>query len=308
MTGGAGFIGSHLVERLLELGVKVVVVDNFSTGTKKNLENVKGNKKLKIIKADVNNYKEMEKVFKNQRIYYVFHYAAVVGVKKVEEEPLEVLRDIDGIKNILELSRKHKVKKLVFASSSEVYGEPVSLPEKEDGVNNPRHMYALVKLIGEELIHTYHKKYGFPGCALRFFNVYGPRQNSSPYGFVVGIFMEQVLRGERPTIFGDGLQTRDFMFVKDNVEAALRALLIKKTTGEIINIGRGRQITILGLAERIIDLAEKDLRPEFLPERKMDIRYRCPDTKKMRQTLRFTPKYPLDKGLEKTYEWYRENL
>ncbi|MEO0119276.1 MAG: SDR family NAD(P)-dependent oxidoreductase [candidate division WOR-3 bacterium] len=308
VTGGAGFIGSHLTERLLELGAKVIVVDNFSTGKKENLKNVLGNKNLKIIKCDVNDFKQIKKVFKKNKIDCVFHYAAVVGVKRLEEEPLKILNDIEGIKNILNLSLKYKIKKLIFASSSEVYGEPVSLPEKEEGVHNPRDVYALVKLIGENLIKIYYEKYGFPGCALRFFNVYGPKQESSPYGFVVGIFMKQVLSDQRPTIFGDGLQTRDFMYVKDNVEASIRALLNKKTDGQIINIGTGRQITILDLAKKIINLSGKNLKPKFLPKRKLDIRYRCPDVTKMKKILKFVPKYSLEKGLKETFEWYRKNL
>jgi len=308
VTGGAGFIGSHLVERLLDLGAKVIVLDNFSTGKKENLKNVLKNKNLKIIKCDVNNLRGIKKFFGKNKINYVFHYAAVVGVKRLEEDPMAILNDIEGIKNILNLSLKHRIKKVVFASSSEVYGEPVSLPEKEEGVHNPRDVYGLVKLIGENLIQVYYQKYKLPACALRFFNVYGPRQNSSPYGFVVGIFMNQVLKGKRPTIFGDGMQTRDFIYIKDNVEAAIEALLNKKTAGQIINIGIGRQTTILDLAERIIRISGKNLKPKFLPPRKIDIRYRCPDVTKMKKILKFTPRYSLDEGLKETYHWYRKNL
>ena len=308
VTGGAGFIGSHLTERLLGLGARAIVIDNFATGKKENLKDVLENSNLKVIKSDINNFRALRKIFEKYRPDFVFHYAAVVGVKRLEESPMEILKDIEGIKNILNLSLEYKVKKLVFASSSEVYGEPVSLPEKEGGVANPRDVYGLVKLIGEHLIQIYYQKYGLPACALRFFNVYGPRQESSPYGFVVGIFMKQVLEGKRPTIFGDGLQTRDFIFVKDNVEAAIQALLNKKINGQVINLGIGRQTTILDLAERIIRLSGKNLKPKFLPERKIDIRYRCPDVTKMKKFLKFTPKYFLDQGLGITYKWYEENL
>lgn len=308
VTGGAGFIGSHLAERLLGLGTRVVVVDNFSTGKRENLKEVLNNKNLKIRKIDVNNYKALKRIFEDYKADYVFHYAALLGVKRLEEEPMEILKDIEGIKNIFELSSKNKIKKLIFASSSEVYGEPLSLPEKEDGVYNPRDVYALVKLIGENLAQIYYEKYKLPACTLRLFNVYGPRQNSSPYGFVVGIFIKQLLKGKKPTIFGDGLQTRDFIYIKDNVEAAILALLNKKTNGEIINIGIGRQITILDLAERITRISGKKLKPKFLPERKIDIRYRCPDTKKMKKLLGFTPQRSLDKGLRATYAWYKKNI
>lgn len=308
ITGGAGFIGSHLTERLLELGAKVIVVDNFSTGKKENLKAVLDSKNLKIIKGDVNDPKGLKRIFEKNKIDYIFHYAAVVGIKRLEERPLEILNDIQGIRNIFDLSLKHKIKKIVFVSSSEVYGEPLSLPEKEDGVHNPRDVYALVKLVGENLVQIYYEKYKLPTCALRLFNVYGPRQDSSPYGFVMGIFMNQVLQGKSPTIFGDGLQTRDFIYVEDNVEAAIRALLNKEANGEIINIGSGRQTTILDLAEKIIHLSGRNLKPIFLPPRKIDIRYRCPDVTKMKKILKFTPRYSLDEGLKKTYEWYKENL
>lgn len=301
-------MGSHLVERLLDLGVKVVVVDDFSTGKEENLQKVLKHDKLEVIKADVNNFSEIEKVFRKQRIYYVFHYASIVGVKNLKEEPLKALEDIDGIKNILELSKKHRVKKLIFASSSEAVGEPLVSSEESINIPSGRNIHGLVKLIGEELVKIYHKKYDFPGCALRFYNVYGPRQDYSPGGFVVGIFINQILNGEKPTIFGDGLQTRDFLFVKDTVEAAIRALLTGKTAGQVIDVGRGRQITILGLAERVIELSGKDLKPEFLSDREGDIKYRCPDIKNTRRILRFVPEYPLDKGLEITYEWYKQNL
>ncbi|MBD3207836.1 MAG: NAD-dependent epimerase/dehydratase family protein, partial [Candidatus Nealsonbacteria bacterium] len=184
----------------------------------------------------------------------------------------------------------------------------VKVSKEQEAGRNARDIYGLVKLIGEKLVRVYYEKHKTPTCALRFFNVYGPRQEASTDGFVVGIFTKQVIKGEQPTILGDGLQTRDFMFVEDTIEAMLRAFIFKKTNGEIINVGRGKQITILGLADRIIELSQKELKPEFLPERGIDIRYQCPDTKKMRRLLRFVPRYPLDKGLEKTYEWYQENL
>lgn len=308
VTGGAGFIGSHLTRRLLKIGAEVLVVDNFSTGKKENLKDVLNSKKLKVTKCDVNKYSSLKRVFNSFQPDYVFHYAAVVGVKWLEETPLRVLEDIEGLKNIFDLSLKYNVKKIVFSSSSEVYGEPMSLPEKEDGGHNPSDVYSLVKLIGEHLVQIYYQKYKLPACALRFFNVYGPMQESSAYGFVVGIFMKQVLKGQNPTIFGDGLQTRDFIYIEDNVEAAIRALLTKRSDGQIINVGAGRQTTILDLAEKIIRLSNKNIKPKFLPRRKIDVRYRCPDITKMKRILRFKPKYSLDEGLGITYQWYKDNI
>lgn len=307
VTGGAGFIGSHLCERLLREGARVVAFDNLLTGRESNVAHLRERPSFTFMHGDVNVREDLEQAFADHPFDYVFHYAAVVGVKRVHEEPLSVLRDIDGLQYIAMLSRASKVKKLVFASSSEAYGEPVRLPERESGEHNvnPRDPYGLVKLLGENLMHVYFTRYKLATCSLRFFNVYGPRQEGSAYGFVVGVFLNQVLSGEAPTIFGDGRQTRDFVYVDDNVEAALRALLHEKSNGETINVGSGGQTTILDLAERIVRLSGKDLAPVFLAERPIEIRYRAPDTTKMRALLDFSPQVGLDEGLRRTYEWYQ---
>lgn len=311
VTGGVGFIGSHLSRRLLDLGAKVVVFDNLSTGRKENLAGCLDFKNFDFFQGDVNQREQIAHVFSHEKIDYVFHAAAVVGVKRVEEDPLSVLRDVDGIRNILELAHAHNVKKVVFCSSSEAYGEPMTLPEREDGpINpNPRDPYALVKLQGENLVRIYAEKMGLPGCSLRYFNVYGPRQESSAYGFVTGIFINQVLGGETPTIFGDGAQTRDFVYVDDNVEANIRAMISSNIgRGEVINVGSGRQTTILDLAERIIKLSSVNVQPQFLPQRKIEIRYRAPDITKMRELLDFVPQVSLDEGLRRTFGWYKTRI
>jgi nucleoside-diphosphate-sugar epimerase len=311
ITGGAGFIGSHLCERFLGIGAKVVCFDNLSTGNKSNLKQVAHNNKFVLEKGDINNKKTLNRVFNKYNIDYVIHLAAVLGVKRLEEEPLEIIKDIRGTKYILDQCREHKIKKVIFASSSEAYGEPLKLPQKEDGIHNPnpRDVYALTKLMGENLIRIYYDNYKVPGCAVRFFNVYGPRQDSSPYGFVVGIFINQILKGEHPTIFGDGMQTRDFVYINDSVEAVVKALASSnKTNGEVINIGAGRQTTILDLCEKITQLSGRNVEPIFLPERKIEIRYRCPDTAKMQNLLKFKPRVSLTNGLEQTYKWYQNKL
>lgn len=311
ITGGAGFIGSHLCERFLDLGAQIVCFDNFSTGSQSNLEQVSHNNKFVLEKGDINNKQTLNKIFNRYSIDYVLHLAAVLGVKRLEEEPLEIIKDIKGIKYILDECRNHKIKKIIFASSSEAYGEPLKLPQKEDGIHNPnpRDVYALTKLMGENLIRIYYDNYNVPGCAARFFNVYGPRQDSSPYGFVVGIFINQLLKNQQPTIFGDGMQTRDFTYVDDSVEAVVRALDSgNETNGEVINIGTGRQTTVSELCEKITQLSGKKIQPIFLPERKIEIRYRCPDTTKMKNLLKFKPSYSLSQGLDLTYKWYQNKL
>lgn len=310
VTGGVGFVGSHLCERLLREGARVVCFDNLSSGRMENIAAVSGHEHFLFVRGDVNERADLEKVFEGQRIDLVFHGAAIVGVQRVIEDPLAVLRDLDGLRAIFELSREHGIKKLVFASSSEAYGEPVTLPEREEGpLNvNARDPYALVKLIGENLCHIYWKKYGLPTTALRFFNVYGPRQESSAYGFVVGVFIRQVLAGKPPTIFGDGNQTRNFVYVDDNVEIITRALQTDAANGETVNVGSGPQTTIRELAERTIAIAGVNMKPVSLPEREIEIRYRSPDITKMQRLFGYTPQVTLDQGLRRTIASYRESM
>lgn len=309
VTGGAGFIGSHLVDRLLELRPKkVIILDNFLTGKIENIAAHKTNPLFVFVEGDANNHATLEHIFDTYHPDYVFHLAALVGVKRVEEQPFEVLKDIDGLRAIFELSRKNGVKKVLFSSSSEAYGEPVSLPEREDGpINpNPRDPYALVKLLGENLCHFYWHKYNLPTVALRFFNVYGPRQEGSGYGFVVSIFLNQVLKNEAPIIFGDGSATRDFVFYKDNVECLLRAMTKPETNGETINIGKGTPTTILDLAEKIIKVSGLKIKPMFMPPRKLEIKYRSPDTSKMEKLLGYKAATSIDEGLRLTFEQLKQ--
>jgi UDP-glucose 4-epimerase len=307
VTGGAGFIGSHLCERLLELGAKVICVDDLSTGKEENMP-----KNLIFKKIDVNeDTKELREIFENYRPDYVFHYAAMVGVKRLAEKPLDFFVDMEGIKNIFELSKKFGVKKVVYSSSSEVYGEPMNPEDKAGAYINVRNHdpYALTKLFGECLAHHYFKQYDLPTCSLRFFNVYGPRQESSDYGFVIGIFIKQVLVGKNPTVFDGGSQTRDFVYVKDNVLAAIHALLTEKTNGKTLNIGRGTPTTILDLAERIIKLSGKDfLKPDFVAGRGIEIKHRNPDVAEMKELLGYELQTSLDEGLKITYDWYKETV
>ncbi|MBZ9572248.1 GDP-mannose 4,6-dehydratase [Patescibacteria group bacterium] len=309
VTGGAGFIGSHLCEKLIKIGHKVVCFDNLSTGTLKNILTIKKNPNFVFIKGDINQIKDISLIFRKYKFNGVFHYAATVGVKRTLENPLMVLKDAEGIKNILELSLKYGRPKVVFASSSEVYGESRELPEKEEGAINPQIPYAAVKLIGEKFLEAYYYKHNLKTCSLRFFNVYGPRQDGSDYGFVVGIFIRQVLSGQSPTVFGDGRQTRDFTFIDDNVEASWRAMKLEKTSGQIINIGSGRPLTIFDLATEIINLVglEGKIKPRLVKNRKIDIdvRHRFPEVGKMIKLLNFYPKVSLEEGLKKMIDWYK---
>jgi len=310
VTGGAGFIGSHLCERLLGVGANVVCMDNLFTGKKENIASFENDKNFKFIQGDSNNKDELRSVFEENDIEYVFHYAAILGVKRVIEKPLLVMSDLIGIEEILKLSKEFGVKKVLFSSSSEVYGFSTSLPLQEDdgrefenNQNDHVHMYALVKLMGEKMMKIYNDMYKLPTCSLRFFNVFGPRQESSSYGFVTGVFINQVIKGEQPTVFGDGFQTRDFIYIDDNVNLAINAMVNDKANGQVINIGVGRQTTIVDLAERIIKISAKDLTPKFVDGR-IEIQYRSPDTTKMRKILQMKIEDNLDENLKKTYEAY----
>lgn len=314
VTGGAGFIGSHLCEELLNRGAKVLCFDNLFTGKKENISHLENNRNFKFILGDANKINDLKEIFAGDKIDYIFHYAAVLGVQRVIENPFLVLPDIIGIENVLRLARAYKVSKVVFASSSEAYGHSAELPLREDNsrdINNNQgndvHLYALVKLLGEKMMRIFNDMYGVSACSLRFFNVFGPRQESSAYGFVVGVFIKKIMNNQPPTIFGDGYQTRDFIYIKDNVDLSIKALFSSETNGEVINIGIGRQTTILDLAERLIRISGKNLKPKFLPSRKYEIKYRSPDITKMHKLLGQISEN-LDENLRITYEWYLQNM
>lgn len=305
VTGGAGFLGSHLADNLLKRGAKVAVLDDLSTGKRSNLNDALKNSNFSFVKGDANDAETLERIFKNFRPDYAFQYAAVVGVNRTQKNPLIVLDDLRGIASFFALAKKYGVKKAVFASSSEVYGEPVKMPNREDDPLNPKTTYGVVKAVGEEFVKVYNS-IGMPGVALRFFNVYGPRQDASSEGFVVGRFIIQTLAGKRPTVFGDGLQTRDFVYVDDNVEAVIKSLISPKTNGEVINIVRGKPCTIQELAESVIEVAGKKMKPiHIAPRLAGEIRYRHADGSKMKKLIGFTPKVELSEGLKKTIDWYR---
>jgi UDP-glucuronate decarboxylase len=304
VTGGAGFIGSHLCEALIRKGNKVVCVDDLSTGNTNNISHLQDN--FKFVKGDANSYDVLKSVFNENQFDSVFHYAAIVGVDRTLENPVSVLNDIKGTQHILDLSKDKGVKEVIFASSSEVYGEPVEIPETEEGPLNAKLPYAVTKLMSEQLLKAYYEEFGIKTTSLRFFNVYGPKQDSSPYGFVVGIFIEQILKGLSPTIFGDGTQTRDFVYIEDNINAALQVLDNQKCAGEIINIGTGRPVTILDLGETLLKVMGSNKEPIHMETERIDIKHRFPDVSKMRAMLSFRPKYKLEEGLAKTIDWYKQ--
>lgn len=298
VTGGAGFIGSHLVDRLIKEGHKVVVVDNLSSGKKENL-----NPRAKFYKIDICSPK-ISQIFKKEKPQVVFHYAAQIDVRKSLEEPADDAKiNILGTLCLLGNCQKFKVKKFIFASSVGVYGEPKTLPVRENHPLNPIAPYSIGKLAIEKYLKFYQAQ-GFNSVILRYANVYGPRQNSSGEGGVVAIFINKILKGEKPVIFSSGLQTRDFLYIDDGVEAAVLAL--KAPAGFIYNVGTNKEITVNNLLNLISKILNKKIRPIYKPLRQGEIIKSRIDYSKIKKELNWKPKYGLEKGLKKTIEWFKE--
>lgn len=284
VTGGAGFIASELAIRLaVDPANEVVVVDNLLTGDVGKLPAVMP-PNMHFIKCDVNRFEDISSVFYAYRFQYVFHYAAVVGVKRTTDNPVMVLRDIDGIRNILDLSKNMGVKRVLFSSSSEVYGEPVEIPQNERTTPlNSKLPYAIVKNIGEAFLRSYHKEFGLEYTVFRFFNTYGPKQSRD---FVVSKFIRAALAGDDITLYGDGLQTRTFCYIDDNIDACLRAFHGNEVLNDVVNIGSDVEITIQGLAKLIIELTGSRSRIVHLPPlEEGDMTRRMPDVTRMRALL-----------------------
>jgi len=299
ITGGAGFIGSSLAEKLLQKKDNfVVVIDNLSTGHKKKLPEADEN--FVFIKADVNDRDVVADVMTTYKFDYVFHYAAVVGVKRTLENPLLVLKDIEGIKNILETAKNTNVKKIFYSSSSEVYGEPVEFPQNENTTPlNSRLPYAVVKNLGEVYIKSYFREYGLPYTIFRFFNTYGPKQSRN---FVISRFLYFALKNQDITIYGDGKQTRTFCYIDDNVDATVKILENGLCENSIINIGNDNETSILDLARLIINITGSRSKLAFLPPlTEGDMSRRYPDITKMKKIID-RPLVSLEEGIKKILE------
>lgn len=284
VTGGAGNVGSALVEKLVSNPNNyVVIVDNLSTGYLSKLPSTEYTN-WKFIKADVNSVNDISTVMLSYNFDYVFHFAAVVGVIRTQEHPIDVLNDIDGIKNILNFSKNSTVKHVYFSSSSEVYGEPVELPQNEHRTPlNSRVPYAVVKNVGECFFRSYWQTYQLPYTIFRFFNTYGPNQSTD---FVVARFLAAALKNKDITIYGDGSQTRTFTYVEDTVSVCTKIFEDNLLVNDVINIGNDELMTIKSLAELTISLTNSKSQIIYLPPLKEgDMTRRQPDNSKMRQIL-----------------------
>ncbi len=304
VTGGAGFIGSHLCEALLNKGYQVTAFDNLSTGNIKNLDLCQKSTDFRLFVGNINNKQEFRQVFKIP-FDFIYHYAAVVGVKRTLQSPLDVLDDIDGIRNVLDLAREKEVKRIFYSSSSEVYGESTSFPQLENTTPlNSRLPYAAVKNLGEIYIKAFSKEYGLKFTIFRFFNTYGPRQSPD---FVISKFIKQALKNEDLTVFGTGKQTRSFNYISDNINPTVLALTKNASINQIINIGNPVEINMNSLAKTIIEVCGSKSKIAHLPPlNEGDMSRRVPEISLMKKLLDFKPELNIIQGLTKTIKYLKD--
>ena len=312
VTGGAGFLGSHLVEAFLKRGDEVLILD---TGSDFKIRHLLSNPKLQYIKENIFNEKMLDGLV--MRADLVYHMAAVVGVEHYVEDPYKVLNvNVNGTQRLLEAAFKYG-KKVVFASTSEVYGRSTQIPFKEDGdrvlgsTRIDRWCYSTSKAVGEHFCFAY-KKMGLPVVVVRYFNIYGPRLDKLDVGRVITIFLGQILRKEPITVIGDGKQTRCFTYVSDAIEATVQAGILKEAEGDIFNIGTDVENTILELAETMKKICNSDSPIQFVPQQKVygesyeDVPRRVPEITKQKKVLGITPRVPLIDGLRETIKWFEQ--
>ena len=305
VTGGAGFIGSNIVDELVRRGHNVVVLDDFSSGKEVNLAQVRG--KIEIQKGSITDLATVQKACKGAD--FVIHLAARTSVPRSVKDPIESNRvNIDGTLNVLVAARDAKVKRYVFAASSSAYGETPVLPKVETMRPAPISPYGVTKYVGEMYAQVFGRVYGLENACVRYFNVFGPRQDpSSQYSGVLSRFMLAALEGSRPVIYGDGEQTRDFTYVENVVDQTLRACEAPEASGRVFNGGTGARITLNEVIKLLEKVSGKSLQPIYDPPRNGDIRDSQADISLARSVLGYQPKVQFEEGLGRTWEWYRDN-
>jgi UDP-N-acetylglucosamine/UDP-N-acetyl-alpha-D-glucosaminouronate 4-epimerase len=303
VTGGAGFIGSQMVRTLLSQGAaRVTVIDNLMTGREKNLEEVCG--KVDFHRIDIRDYEKTRDAFRGTD--FVVHLAAIPSVPRSIEDP-EPCHDVNvnGTFNVYRASLEAGVRRLVFAASSAAYGDTEVLPKSETMLPRPKSPYAAQKVLGEIYASVFADCYGLQTVSLRFFNVYGPRQDpSSVYSGVLSIFMRCILSGQPPTIYGDGEQSRDFTYVEDVVELVRKALFKEGVSGKVINAGNGERFTLNEVWSTLKRITGSNLEAQYGPPRPGDVRHSQADTSTAIRLLGHSPQFTLEEGLRRTFEWY----
>jgi nucleoside-diphosphate-sugar epimerase len=302
VTGGAGFIGSHLTEELIRRGERVRVVDSLITGHRKNLAHLSG---IDFLEGDLADLAVAKRAVEG--VDYVLHQAAIPSVPRSVDDPITSNRaNIDSTLNLLVAARDAGVKRVVYAGSSSAYGNTPTLPKHEDMPTNPLSPYALQKLVGEQYMLMFTTLYGLETVTIRYFNVFGPRQDpSSPYSGVISVFAKALLENTAPTIYGDGEQTRDFTYVANVVDGVLRAVKAPEASGKVVNVATGSRISLNKLFETMRDAVGSRLEVKYGPMRHGDVKDSLADITRARTLLGYEPSVSLEAGLKKTLDWYR---
>lgn len=304
VTGGAGFIGSHIAEELVHRGHSVRIVDNFSTGKRENIAPFLG--KIDLIEGDIKDFEVCQQAVKDMD--FVLHQAALTSVPRSIEDPLltnEV--NITGALNLLLASRDAGVRRFVLASSAAVYGDNPGLPKKENMEGLPLSPYAASKRMGELYCQVFNRAFGLSTVSLRYFNIFGPRQDpSSQYASVIPNFIGKMLKEEKPVVFGDGEQSRDFLYVSNVVEANILASQAGDVSGEVFNIGSGERTSVNSLVVKLNEVLDKEIKPTYEEPRPGDIKHSYADISKARKMLKYEPSVSFSEGLGETVRWYKE--
>ena len=302
VTGGAGFIGSHLAEELVRRGHRVRIVDSLITGKRANIEHISP---VEFIEGDLADLDVARRAVEGCE--FVLHQAAIPSVPRSVTDPITSHRaNVDATVNVLVASRDAGVRRLVFAGSSSVYGDAAALPKHEDMTPNPLSPYALQKLVGEQYLRMFTRLYGLETVSIRYFNVFGPRQDpSSPYSGVISVFAAALLENRSPDIHGDGGQTRDFTYVANVVDGVLRACEAPKASGEVINVATGWRISLNDLFEEMQRIVGASVTPTYGAPRQGDVRHSQADIGKAKAILGYEPIVTFDEGLRRTIDWYR---
>ena len=306
VTGGAGFIGSHLAATLLERGARVRVIDNLSTGYRANLEEIGGD--IDFVNASITDARALKRALDNVEL--VFHEAAIPSVPRSVKSPVETHESsVDGTFSLLLAARDRKVRRVIYAASSSAYGDQPESPKRESMRPDPLSPYAVAKLVGEHYCRVFTRSYGLETVSLRYFNVFGPRQDpGSEYSGVISRFIKALQNGERPTIYGDGEQSRDFTYISNVLDANMRASESTAAVGKVINIGNGKSVTINELLSTLKELSgQPDVTAEYVPARTGDIRDSLADISEAASLLGYTPKVGLAEGLQLTLEWWEHS-
>ncbi len=309
VTGGAGFIGSNLIESLLDKNYHVVCLDNLSTGFEKNIKSFEGNKNFQFIKGDILDYQLLIKVSKD--VSAISHQAALGSVPRSIKDPQLTNRvNIEGTLNVFKAAVDNKIARVVYAASSSTYGDSPDLPKKEEKIGNPLSPYAITKLVNEMYADVFFRVYGLNTIGLRYFNVFGPKQDpNGAYAAVIPLFIKAILSDDSPNINGDGNHSRDFTYVANAVEANIRSLEAPESlTNKVYNIACGNSTTLSELVDYINELAGTRVEAKYREEREGDIMHSLADISKAVQDLNYDPVFDIKKGLELTINWYKRNI